>query len=113
SASTPPPALPTRRPRTSEPGAPETGTPDASTVVPALPTRVRQASLARQLRDEPQEQAEGGRREVDAEEMRAIFGAFQRGLDQGRKGMPARPGATEGDTVNTHVDEGTDTDDAR
>ncbi|QNT96571.1 Nitrate and nitrite sensing [Streptomyces griseofuscus] len=117
SASTPPPALPsrrpTRRPSTSEPGAPETGAPDASTVVPALPTRVRQASLARQLRDEPQEQAEGGRREVDAEEMRAIFGAFQRGLDQGRKGMPARPGATEGDTVNTHVDEGTDTDDAR
>ncbi|MFG3359212.1 sensor histidine kinase [Streptomyces griseofuscus] len=113
SASIPPPALPSRRPSTSEPGAPETGTPDASTVVPALPTRVRQASLARQLRDEPQEQAEGGRREVDAEEMRAIFGAFQRGLDQGRKGMPARPGATEGDTVNTHVDEGTDTDDAR
>ncbi|TGZ19270.1 hypothetical protein DV517_42430 [Streptomyces sp. S816] len=132
SASTPPPALPsrrpTRRPSTPEPSTPETGpsepgpsepgpseprTPDASTVVPALPTRVRQASLARQLRDEPQEQAEGGRREVDAEEMRAIFGAFQRGLDQGRKGMPARPGATEGDTVNIHVDEGTDTDDAR
>ncbi|MFC7868028.1 nitrate- and nitrite sensing domain-containing protein [Streptomyces murinus] len=127
SASTPPPALPTRRPTrrpsTPEPSTPETGTPepgpsgprtpDASTVVPALPTRVRQASLARQLRDEPQEQAEGGRREVDAEEMRAIFGAFQRGLDQGRKGMPARPGATEGDTVNIHVDEGTDTDDAR
>ncbi|RRQ78890.1 histidine kinase [Streptomyces griseofuscus] len=113
SASTPPPALPTRRPSTSEPGTPETGAPDASAVVPALPTRVRQASLARQLRDEPQEQAEGGRREVDADEMRAIFGAFQRGLDQGRKGMPARPGATEGDTVNTHVDEGTDTDDAR
>ncbi|MYR03579.1 hypothetical protein GTX23_34595 [Streptomyces sp. SID6139] len=65
------------------------------------------------MRDEPQEQAEGGRREVDAEEMRAIFGAFQRGLDQGRKGMPARPGATEGDTVNIHVDEGTDTGDAR
>ncbi|MYU66460.1 hypothetical protein [Streptomyces sp. SID69] len=81
-----------------------------------LPTRVRQASLARQLRDEPQDQAKGGRREVDAEEMRAIFGAFQRGLDQGRKGMPARParpGATDGDTVNIHVDEGTDTDDAR
>ncbi|MEU3536453.1 nitrate- and nitrite sensing domain-containing protein [Streptomyces murinus] len=117
SASTPPPALPsrrpTRRPGTPEPGTSEPRTPDASTVVPALPTRVRQASLARQLRDEPQEQAEGGRREVDAEEMRAIFGAFQRGLDQGRKGMPARPGATEGDTVNIHVDEGTDTDDAR
>ncbi|QHC28505.1 sensor histidine kinase [Streptomyces sp. HF10] len=81
---------------------------------PALPTRVRQASLARQLREEPQ--ARGGRREVDAEEMRAIFGAFQRGLDQGRKGMPARPaqaGASDGDTVNNHVDEGTDTDDAR
>ncbi|MEV7503539.1 nitrate- and nitrite sensing domain-containing protein [Streptomyces sp. NPDC093018] len=122
SASTPPPALPSRRPTrrlsTPEPGTPETGTPepgtaDASTVAPALPTRVRQASLAQQLRDEPREQAKGGRREVDAEEMRAIFGAFQRGLDQGRKGMPARPGAIDGDTVNIHVDEGTDTDDAR
>ncbi|MFK0142359.1 sensor histidine kinase [Streptomyces murinus] len=114
--STPEPGTPepsTPETGTSEPGTSEPRTPDASTVVPALPTRVRQASLARQLRDEPQEQAEGGRREVDAEEMRAIFGAFQRGLDQGRKGMPARPGATEGDTVNIHVDEGTDTDDAR
>ncbi|CAL2060784.1 NIT domain-containing protein [Streptomyces murinus] len=108
SAGTPPPALPSRRP-----GTPQPGTPDESTVAPALPTRVRQASLAQQLRDEPQDQAKGGRREVDAEEMRSIFGAFQRGLDQGRKGMPARPGTTDGDTVNIHVDEGTDTDDAR
>ncbi|MFY4720398.1 nitrate- and nitrite sensing domain-containing protein [Streptomyces sp. LaBMicrA B280] len=103
-ASTPPPVLPTRRP----------GTPEAeSAVAPALPTRVRQASLAHQLRDEPRDRVASGRREVDAEEMRSIFGAFQRGLDQGRKGMPARPGATDRDTVNTHVDEGTDTDDAR
>ncbi|RAJ50969.1 nitrate- and nitrite sensing domain-containing protein [Streptomyces sp. PsTaAH-130] len=112
SASAPPPPLPTRRH-----GAPDGGVPaEAAGAAPVLPTRVRQASLARQLRDEPQDQAKGGRREVDAEEMRAIFGAFQRGLDQGRKGMPARParpGATDGDTVNIHVDEGTDTDDAR
>ncbi|MGW1169591.1 nitrate- and nitrite sensing domain-containing protein [Streptomyces sp. NPDC002550] len=57
---------------------------------PALPTRIRQASLARELREDPPpppETAPG--REVDAEEMRAIFGAFQRGLDRGRKGLPA------------------------
>ncbi|MFH8341640.1 nitrate- and nitrite sensing domain-containing protein [Streptomyces sp. AM6-12] len=141
-----PPPLPTRRPATHEGNAPReataphgTGAPREATAphetgaspvtgtphetgaphgisVPALPTRVRQASLARQLREEPREQAEGGRREVDAEEMRAIFGAFQRGLDQGRKGMPASPGDHADDTVNTvntHVDEGTDTDDAR
>ncbi|MEU6466738.1 nitrate- and nitrite sensing domain-containing protein [Streptomyces sp. NPDC046976] len=124
-----PPPLPTRRPAAGEGGTPGgllgTGAPasapppplparrDESAVAPDLPTRVRQASLAQQLRDEPREQAKGGRREVDAEEMRAIFGAFQRGLDQGRKGMPARPGAIDGDTVNIHVDEGTDTDDAR
>lgn len=66
-----------------------------------------------ELRDEPRPPEEPARREVDADEMRAIFGAFQRGLDQGRKGIPARPGTTRDDTVTTHADEGTNTDDAR
>ncbi|MGW5428744.1 nitrate- and nitrite sensing domain-containing protein [Streptomyces sp. NPDC004059] len=57
--------------------------------VPALPTRVRQASLARELREDPPAPDAAPGREVDAEEMRAIFGAFQRGLDRGRKGLPA------------------------
>ncbi|WP_250403437.1 hypothetical protein, partial [Streptomyces cellostaticus] len=56
-------------------------------------------------------------READAEEMRAIFGAFQRGLDRGRRGLPtaAAPEAAtrEPDAPHTHADEGTDTDDAR
>ncbi|MEU9480090.1 nitrate- and nitrite sensing domain-containing protein [Streptomyces sp. NPDC048191] len=56
---------------------------------PALPTRIRQASLAPELRDEPPSPESGAGAEVDAEEMRAIFGAFQRGLDRGRRGLPA------------------------
>ncbi|MEU2716429.1 nitrate- and nitrite sensing domain-containing protein [Streptomyces sp. NPDC007205] len=65
---------------------------------PALPTRIRQASLAPELREEPPAEESTVRApEVDAEEMRAIFGAFQRGLDRGRRGMPttdAVPGSS-------------------
>lgn len=57
-----------------------------------LPTRIRQASLAAPLREgSPGGEQDGpGRpeREVSAEEMRAIFGAFQRGLDRGRRSEP-------------------------
>ncbi|MGW7369586.1 nitrate- and nitrite sensing domain-containing protein, partial [Streptomyces sp. NPDC054841] len=59
-----------------------------------LPTRVRQASLAAPLRDGPADadtdadQAAAPEREVSADEMRTIFGAFQRGLDRGRKAAP-------------------------
>ncbi|MEU2927508.1 nitrate- and nitrite sensing domain-containing protein [Streptomyces sp. NPDC007251] len=55
---------------------------------PALPTRTRQASLARELRDQPAAPENGAGTRLDAEEMRAVFGAFQRGLDRGRKGLP-------------------------
>ncbi|MGW3207012.1 sensor histidine kinase [Streptomyces sp. NPDC001135] len=66
---------------------------ESPTAAPALPTRIRQASLAPELRDEPSA-GEGTARapETDAEEMRAIFGAFQRGLDRGRRGVPATSG---------------------
>jgi hypothetical protein len=70
---------------------------------PALPTRVRQASLAEGLRDDgPATDAPvtDGMPDVTPDEMRAIFGAFQRGTDRGRRGLPA-------DTK-----EGTDADDA-
>ncbi|MYQ43482.1 histidine kinase, partial [Streptomyces sp. SID4985] len=86
----------------------------------ALPTRVRQASLARELRDEPP--PETPEVAADPEEMRAIFGAFQRGRDLGRQGSatPAEPGApapgprpVPPDHASTHVDEGMDTDDVR
>jgi signal transduction histidine kinase len=66
---------------------------EAPVTPPALPSRTRQASLVRELRDEPPPRDAGPGREIDAEEMRAIFGAFQRGLDRGRKGLPAT-GAT-------------------
>ncbi|MEU6593355.1 nitrate- and nitrite sensing domain-containing protein [Streptomyces sp. NPDC046881] len=81
---------------------------------PALPTRTRQASLAAELRDEPVRDGGAVRREVGAEEMRAIFGAFQRGLDRGRKGLPVSRDAQDDVETATHpADEGTDTDDAR
>ncbi|MEU1163219.1 hypothetical protein ABZ372_22100 [Streptomyces sp. NPDC005921] len=55
---------------------------------PPLPTRTRQASLAPELRTG---RAPGETRDLDADEMRAVFGAFQRGLDRGRRGLPAGP----------------------
>lgn len=76
----------------------------------ALPTRVRQASLAPPLREKPAASAESPGREVSPEEMRSIFGAFQAGLDRGRKGDtvgPASPGAAPRPRT---TDEGTDHD---
>ncbi|MFG2122073.1 nitrate- and nitrite sensing domain-containing protein [Streptomyces sp. NPDC048710] len=100
-----PPPHESRRPDAPDPEA----IPDPEPA-PALPTRTRQASLARELRDDPPPRATEPEREVDADEMRAIFGAFQRGLDRGRKGLPA---TTHTDEATTDADEGTDTDDAR
>ncbi|MFF4546443.1 nitrate- and nitrite sensing domain-containing protein [Streptomyces sp. NPDC001406] len=83
--------------------APDADAPAPDMDAPALPTRVRQASLAAPLRDDPPPRDAAPEREVDAEEMRAVFGAFQRGLERGRKGLP----------TTTDADEGTDADDAR
>ncbi|MEW1772605.1 nitrate- and nitrite sensing domain-containing protein [Streptomyces sp. NPDC086777] len=69
---------------------------------PALPTRTRQASLAPELRTA---QAPGTARDLDADEMRAVFGAFQRGLDRGRRGLPTGPEEPD------HTEEGTRADD--
>ncbi|TFE56647.1 histidine kinase [Streptomyces sp. ICN441] len=64
-----------------------------------LPTRIRQASLAAPLREGPpgagQDPPGAEDREVSAEEMRAVFGAFQRGLERGRSGEPAGSGRAE------------------
>ncbi|MFF3913772.1 nitrate- and nitrite sensing domain-containing protein [Streptomyces sp. NPDC001852] len=133
--------------RSSSPAAPEAVS-ESSVSPPALPTRTRQASLVRELRDEPPQHDTAPEREIDAEEMRTVFGAFQRGLDRGRRGLPAtrgtaaaqpteqqsprgagngatsphapvpapapdRPDDAINDTVPTHANEGTDTDDAR
>ncbi|MEU6818948.1 hypothetical protein ABZ898_29405, partial [Streptomyces sp. NPDC046860] len=75
----------------------------------ALPTRTRQASLAPELRAGPPEDSPLGA--ADPEEMRALFAAFQRGLHDGRNGLPA-PGGT-GTPTDAQADEGTDTDDVR
>ncbi|MGW7253097.1 nitrate- and nitrite sensing domain-containing protein [Streptomyces sp. NPDC054834] len=88
-------------PHASDPGIPAQSTPSQSS--PALPTRVRQASLAAPLREDAPPREAPSPREADAEEMRAVFGAFQRGLDRGRRGLPA----------TTDPDEGTHADDAR
>ncbi|WP_311137126.1 nitrate- and nitrite sensing domain-containing protein [Streptomyces sp. I6] len=71
--------------------------PSADTAVPRpLPTRIRQASLAAPLREPPpgpgQDESGPVDREVSAEEMRAVFGAFQRGLERGRSGEPGKHG---------------------
>ncbi|MFF7189175.1 nitrate- and nitrite sensing domain-containing protein [Streptomyces sp. NPDC008222] len=79
---------------------------------PALPTRVRQTSLAPGLRTEAPAAEEAPGREVSAEEVRAIFGAYQRGLDRGRKGVPTDTGPHEPPTERTDTEEGTDADDA-
>jgi anti-sigma regulatory factor (Ser/Thr protein kinase) len=86
---------------------------------PVLPTRVRQRALAPELRDAAPVADGAPEREVTAEEMRAVFGAFQRGLDRGRKGLPTQPETGGPGTARsgpaaqrTDTEEGTDADDA-
>ncbi|MGW9027297.1 sensor histidine kinase [Streptomyces sp. NPDC055722] len=82
---------------------------------PALPTRVRQTSLAPGLRTESPSCDASAEREVSADELRSILGAFQRGLDRGRKGIPTSTAPTERaepPTEPTETEEGTDSHDA-
>ncbi|MFC4610967.1 nitrate- and nitrite sensing domain-containing protein [Streptomyces maoxianensis] len=76
----------------------------------ALPTRVRQASLAAPLREAHPTTADGPERDVSAEEMRSIFGAFQRGLDRGRKGDAVGPVSPSAAPRPSRTEEGTDDD---
>ncbi|MCX4992307.1 MULTISPECIES: nitrate- and nitrite sensing domain-containing protein [unclassified Streptomyces] len=80
---------------------------------PVLPTRVRQRALAPELRTAGPVADETPEREVTPEEMRAVFGSFQRGLDRGRRGLPTQPDARRsGPSQRTDTEEGTDADDA-
>lgn len=85
---------------------------------PVLPTRVRQRALAPELRTAAPSADGTPEREITPEEMRAVFGAFQRGLDRGRKGLPAEPdtggsgSAPSGPAQRTDTEEGTDAHDA-
>ncbi|MEU8586099.1 ATP-binding protein [Streptomyces sp. NPDC048664] len=105
----------TVHPRSAERGAGTAPAPGA----PALPVRVRQTSLAPELRTDARPGAGPPARdsagEPSAEEMRDIFGAFQRGLDRGRKGVPTTTAPAERTgtpTERTTTEEGTDADDA-
>ncbi|MFE7775994.1 nitrate- and nitrite sensing domain-containing protein [Streptomyces sp. NPDC057445] len=92
---TPDGGLPSREPAERAGAVAEADSPSARTSedgagLHTLPKRVRQASLAVPLRDGPGGTAgEEPSRDVSAEEMRAIFGAFQRGVDRGRRSDPA------------------------
>lgn len=77
--------------------APAVPTPPGTGAAPALPTRVRQANLAPQLRagaDDPGAGREVSGAGLSPEQMGAIFGAFQRGLDRGRDGAGEGGAAT-------------------
>ncbi|MFI9646829.1 nitrate- and nitrite sensing domain-containing protein [Streptomyces sp. NPDC052040] len=95
------------------PGQPPAGAaPGPAPGAPALPTRVRQASLAPELRAAPPGAEEPPEREVSADEVRAIFGAYQRGLDRGRRGVPTDSGPAGTPAERTDTEEGTDAHDA-
>ncbi|WP_078943282.1 sensor histidine kinase [Streptomyces aureus] len=89
---------------------------------PVLPTRVRQRALAPELRDPAPAAGGTPEREITPEEMRAVFGSYQRGLDRGRRGLPSGPetggtGSGRADAPTdpaqrTDIEEGTDADDA-
>ncbi|QKW26552.1 nitrate- and nitrite sensing domain-containing protein [Streptomyces seoulensis] len=111
-----PPALPqrTRRPALAAGPADDTGTDPAAPPAPpapdsaGLPRRVRQASIAPQLKRMPRRRAEDAAdpAERDADEVRSRMASLQRGWQRGREenaaGDDARdgstaPGTTEGD----------------
>jgi hypothetical protein len=111
------PALPQRR-RTRPPAGPVGTAPrrdaaakEAESGAGALPRRVRQASLAPQLKEGPDRRAEregsrtanrAGPAERDADEVRSRFASLQRGWQRGREenaaGAEARDGSARGTT---------------
>jgi signal transduction histidine kinase len=103
---------PTEAEPSAEDAPPAQAEPPAEDTPPAyaLPTRVRQASLAAPLREARPTTAEGPERDVSPEEMRSIFGAFQRGLDRGRKGDTVGPASPSAAPRPRTTDEGTDDD---
>ncbi|MFJ1973469.1 nitrate- and nitrite sensing domain-containing protein [Streptomyces sp. NPDC087903] len=108
-------ALPTRGEARDDTGATgrEQGT--ARVRTPALPTRVRQSSFAAVRRTEGPSADEPPERDLTPEEVRAVFGAFQRGIERGRRGLPAHPDAPSGTAPaqQTDTEDGTDADDAQ
>ncbi|MFF4541429.1 nitrate- and nitrite sensing domain-containing protein [Streptomyces aureus] len=112
-------SAPADAPAEASTGVPES---DPAPEPPVLPTRVRQRALAPQLRDPAPAAGGTPEREITPEEMRAVFGSYQRGLDRGRRGLPSGPetggtGSGRADAPadpaqRTDIEEGTDADDA-
>ncbi len=91
----------------------QTGPAPAGPSVGGLPRRVRQASLAPQLKEAPAEEAggPGGRPEPvpddrDAEEVRNRMASLQRGWQRGRHDNDVRPGDSAGGTAPGTTPEG-------
>ncbi|POX43916.1 nitrate- and nitrite sensing domain-containing protein [Streptomyces sp. Ru72] len=115
------PALPQRR-RTRPPSGPDgtmanrdAAAGGADAVAGPLPRRVRQASLAPQLRDGPGRSAEreqsgtadrAGRAERDADEVRSRFASLQRGWQRGREENAAGDEAQDGSARGTTKGDG-------
>ncbi|MGW0533677.1 nitrate- and nitrite sensing domain-containing protein [Streptomyces sp. NPDC003032] len=102
------PELPRRSRRTGPQGgaAPGRGTQDrtTTTALGGLPRRVRQASLAPQLKDGPDrrsERAEARPEERDAEEVRSRMASLQRGWQRGRDENAAGDDTTDGTAPGT------------
>ena len=78
------------------PGGEDTAASGSTTGIPALPRRIRQASLAPQLRADPasRRSGRGSRtvRERSAEEVRARMASFQRGWERGRASLASQSG---------------------
>ncbi|MFJ8676911.1 nitrate- and nitrite sensing domain-containing protein [Streptomyces sp. NPDC093589] len=95
-ATGPAPAPEAAEPAGSAPAAPPA--PDAPLTAGGLPRRVRQASLAPQLKSDPARQAETARRAAepvedrDADAVRARMASLQRGWQRGRRDNDGPPG---------------------
>ncbi|MET8943854.1 nitrate- and nitrite sensing domain-containing protein [Streptomyces sp. NPDC004542] len=93
---------------TGESGASAEGTPQ-NTGTGALPRRVRQASLAPQLRQQPQRRSQRRAEEPverDADEVRSRMASLQRGWQRGREENAAGDGARNGTAQGTTKGDG-------
>ncbi|MEU6091301.1 nitrate- and nitrite sensing domain-containing protein [Streptomyces sp. NPDC047085] len=111
------PALPRRTPppAAASEGGPGAGTPPTGDATPGpgtgtgpLPRRVRQASLAPQLKKDPERRTEPADRATDrdADEVRSRMASLQRGWQRGREENAAGDGARNGSAQGTTKGDG-------
>ncbi|GAA0911711.1 sensor histidine kinase [Streptomyces thermoalcalitolerans] len=99
-------SLPSRKTATAATLEKDAPRPDDPAALAPLPTRVRRKPPAPEPPAKAPAADEPAGREISAEEIRAVFGAFQRGLDRGRRGLPVDAAPAQ------HTEEGTETDHA-